>query len=125
MLAVRGIYRGREGMWAWLLHRVTGVGVLFFLLIHILDTALVLFGPELYNHAIGLYRMPAFRVMEVVLAGSVLYHALNGVRITLIDFWDKAVKWNRQLFYGEVVLFFVLFLPSAYMMLRPVFFGGH
>ncbi|MBM2843086.1 MAG: sdhC, partial [Anaerolineales bacterium] len=34
-------YRGREGQWAYLLHRVTGLGTLLFLTIHILDTSTV------------------------------------------------------------------------------------
>src|SRR3954451_19040921 len=43
------LYRGREGMWSWLLHRITGVAIYFFLLVHILDTALVRVSPEAYN----------------------------------------------------------------------------
>ncbi|HEY5320880.1 MAG TPA: succinate dehydrogenase, cytochrome b556 subunit, partial [Galbitalea sp.] len=30
------IYRGKEGMWSWVLHRITGVSIYFFLLVHIL-----------------------------------------------------------------------------------------
>ena len=40
------LYRGREGMWSWVLHRITGVAIFFFLLVHILDTALVRVSPE-------------------------------------------------------------------------------
>ena len=53
-------------MWAWILHRLTGVGVLMFLLAHILDTAAIGWGPAAYNRMIELYRMPVFRVGEVV-----------------------------------------------------------
>src|ERR1019366_5102909 len=38
-------YRGREGQWAWILHRVTGVGIFIYLLVHIVDTALLGWGP--------------------------------------------------------------------------------
>ncbi len=40
------LYRGREGMWSWVLHRITGVAIFFFLLVHVLDTALVRVSPE-------------------------------------------------------------------------------
>jgi hypothetical protein len=49
------LYRGREGMWSWVLHRITGVAIYFFLLVHILDTALVRVSPEAYNIVIGSY----------------------------------------------------------------------
>jgi succinate dehydrogenase / fumarate reductase cytochrome b subunit len=115
------IYRGREGMWAWLLHRVSGLGVALFLALHILDTALIGFGPEAYNHAIALYRTPLFRIGEVAVAAGLLYHALNGLRIIAIDFSDSASRRERQLWYGVMVLFVVLFLPTAYLMLAPLF----
>ena len=41
-MSVGTLYRGGEGMWTWVVHRITGVGVFFFLLVHVLDTALAL-----------------------------------------------------------------------------------
>ena len=115
-------YRGREGMWAWLLHRVTGLGVVLFLFVHVVDTALIGLGPAVYNEVMSIYRVPFFRIMEVLLAGAVLFHGLNGLRIVAVDFWEGATKVQRELFYGVVVLFFALMIPAAYFMLRPVFF---
>lgn len=115
------MYRGGSGQAAWLLHRLTGLGVLLFLLIHILDTGLVLFGAEIYNQVVKIYTHPLFRVGEVGLAAAVLYHALNGIRITILDFWPELSGKQRQLFYGAVALFVLLFVPSAYLMLKPLF----
>jgi succinate dehydrogenase / fumarate reductase cytochrome b subunit len=111
-------YRGREGHWSWILHRVTGVGVFVFLMVHIVDTAFIGWGPELYNKAMALYRLPVFRVGEVVLAGMVLYHALNGIRIIIIDFWPQATVVHRKLVYAVVALFAVIFIPTAIYMLK-------
>ena len=115
------MYRGGAGQWAWVLHRFTGLGVLLFLFLHILDTALVLVGPETYDKVVKIYALPVFRVGEVGLAAAVLYHALNGIRITVLDFWPELSAWQRELFYGVIALFVALFLPSAYLMLRPLF----
>lgn len=115
------MYRGGAGQWAWLLHRLSGVAVLLFLLIHILDTGLVLFGPEIYDKVVKIYTHPVFRVGEVGLAAAVLFHALNGIRITLLDFYPEWGDRHRELFYGVVALFVVLFLPGAYIMLKPLF----
>ena len=111
-------YKGKEGQWSWMLHRVTGVGVLLFLFIHILDTALVGWGPDVYNRVIKVYSHPLFRVSEVGLFAAVLYHALNGIRIILIDFWPGGARYHKQMFYAAMVLFVLTMLPVSYLMLR-------
>ena len=115
------MYRGGVGQWSWALHRITGVGVLVFLLAHIIDTSLVVLGPDYYNHIIALYRHPVFRVMEVGLFASVLFHALYGLRIILIDFWEDLMRFQRQIFYIEMILFVLGMIPVTYLMLKPVF----
>ncbi|HUI41646.1 MAG TPA: succinate dehydrogenase, cytochrome b556 subunit [Terriglobia bacterium] len=111
-------YRGKGGQWSWILHRLTGLGVFTFLLVHIIDTALIGWGPDAYNSMMAVYRVPFFRVGEVLLAGAVLYHALNGVRICIIDFWPGATAVHRKLVLAVVVLFAVIYIPSAVYMLR-------
>lgn len=118
-------YRGGEGHWSYILHRVTGVGVLLFLLVHILDTALIGWGPEIYNKAIALYRHPFFRLNEVVLFAAVLYHALNGVRIIIVDFWPRSTKYHRQMVWWETALFVALMIPVSIAMILPIFKGSH
>lgn len=115
------MYRGGAGQWAWLMHRLSGVAVLLFLIIHILDTGLVLFGAEIYDKVVKLYTHPVFRVGEVGLAAAVLYHALNGIRITVLDFYPELSGHQRGLFYGVVAVFLLVFLPVAYVMLAPLF----
>ena len=80
------IYRGGQGMWTWVLHRITGVSVFFFLLVHVLDTALVRVSPQAYDLVIASYKTPIVNLLEVGLVSAVLYHALNGLRVILIDF---------------------------------------
>ncbi len=114
-------YRGGIGQWSWMFHRITGVGVLVFLCLHILDTFLIVLGPEHYNAIIAWYRHPVFRVSEVGLFACVLYHSLNGVRIILFEAWTGLVRWHRQMFYVQMAIFAVCMLPVTYLMLRPVF----
>ena len=117
------LYRGREGMWSWVAHRVTGVLVFFFLLVHVLDTALVRVSPDAYNTVIDAYKNPFMNVMEVGLVGAVLYHAFNGVRIILIDFWEQGPRYQRQMSYGVVGLWVVLMVPFVIRHLVNVFGG--
>ena len=119
MAAPRGtLYRGREGMWSWVAHRVTGVLIFFFLFAHVLDTALVRVSPESYNAIIETYKNPIVNVMEVGLVGAVLFHAFNGLRVLLIDFWSKGVRLQRQMLYVVLALFVILMVPATYFMMR-------
>jgi len=113
-------YRGKVGHWSWILHRLTGLGVLLFLLVHIVDIALIGWGPKIFDSLLFLYRHPFFRVFEVLLAGAVLYHALNGVRIIIIDFWPETTVKNRKLVYAVGVLFAVLYIPAAIYMFEEI-----
>ncbi|MDP3721919.1 MAG: succinate dehydrogenase, cytochrome b556 subunit [Candidatus Omnitrophota bacterium] len=115
------VYRGGVGQWSWALHRITGVGVLLFLCVHILDTALIILGPEQYNTIVAFYRLPFFRVMEVGLFASLLFHALNGLRIILIDWWVELMRFHKALFTVQMVCFTCLMIPIAWIMLRPLF----
>ena len=112
------VYQGGTGQWAFYLHRATGLGVLLFLVIHILDTALIGFGPEIYNKVISLYRHPVFKVSEVGLVAAVLYHALNGIRILIVDFWPLGTVHHKRLWNGMMVLFAVLMAGAGFVMLR-------
>jgi len=104
-------------MWSWVAHRVTGVLIFFFLFAHVLDTALVRVSPESYNAVIETYKNPIVAVMEVGLVGAVLFHAFNGVRIMLVDFWSKGVRLQRQMLAVVLVLFVILMVPATYFML--------
>lgn len=109
-------YRGREGQWAWLLHRVSGLGTLLFLSIHILDTATVYFAPQLYSHAIDLYRSWFFGIGEIILVACVIYHGLNGVRIAIFDLKPEWMHYQERATHWVFAVFLVLFIPAAIIM---------
>ena len=113
------LYRGREGMWSWVLHRITGVAIFFFLLVHVLDTSLVRVSPEAYNAVIGTYQTPIMGLGEVALVGAIVFHAFNGLRIIAIDFWNA--KHQRVLFYVVIGLWVVTMLAFAPRHLINVF----
>jgi succinate dehydrogenase / fumarate reductase cytochrome b subunit len=116
--------RGREGQWAWLLHRVTGLGVLLFLCLHVVDTSLLLAGEGAYNHLIErVYQAWWFQPMEIALGAALLYHALNGVRVILLDFWEDAIRHERRLRTAVAIAFVVIMVPLAAAMLWPFLFA--
>ncbi|WP_410653863.1 succinate dehydrogenase, cytochrome b556 subunit [Amycolatopsis sp. cmx-4-54] len=121
-------YRGDPGMWSWVLHRITGVATFFFLFVHVLDTALVRVSPDTYNEVIETYKTPIVNLLEVGLVGAVLFHALNGIRVMLVDFWEKGPKFQKPMLWTILAIWVVVMIPGAYFMLKrtiEVMFGGH
>lgn len=102
-------------------HRVTGVGIILFLFAHVVDTSLVGWGPGAYNRVVAVYHNPFVRLLELALVGMVIYHALNGVRIMVIDFWPRANDVNKQLVYGTTTLFLAGMVPITYLIVKPIF----
>jgi succinate dehydrogenase / fumarate reductase, cytochrome b subunit len=120
-LSVGTLYRGGDGMWTWVLHRITGVSVFFFLLVHVLDTALVRVSPEAYDLVIASYKTPIVNLLEVGLVGAVLYHALNGLRIILVDFWANGPRYQRQMTWAIATVWLLLMVPGTFFMLKHTF----
>ena len=103
------LYRGGPGMITWVLHRITGVFIFAFLFAHILDTSLVAIGDgELYDGVIQVYHHPVIKLMEIGLVVAVIYHAMNGIKITLVDFWSKGTDRIRELTAVSMLLTVVL-----------------
>jgi len=115
------LYRGREGMWSWVAHRVTGVLIFFFLFAHVLDTALVRVSPDAYDRVIDTYKTPVVNLMEVGLTGAVLFHALNGMRVMAIDFWEKGPRYQKQMTFAVVGITALVMIPGTYFMMLRTF----
>jgi succinate dehydrogenase / fumarate reductase cytochrome b subunit len=115
-------YRGHEGQIAWMLHRVTGVGVFLFLAMHVVNIFLMSFPPEVFNSALVVYHGVFFKLLSIFgLYLGLLYHALNGVRVMIVDFWPGAGQYQAPLWRIQMVVFVVLFVPSAAIMLTRMF----
>jgi succinate dehydrogenase / fumarate reductase cytochrome b subunit len=118
-------YRGREGQIAWMLHRLTGVGVFLFLALHIADIFLMSFGAEVFDSLLFFYHQFLFKLSIVFgLYPGVLYHGLNGIRIVTIDFWPDMGKKQAMLWRVQAAIFALIYVPSAIVMLNQMF-GSH
>jgi succinate dehydrogenase / fumarate reductase cytochrome b subunit len=109
-------YRGLWGQWSWLAHRISGLAILSFLVIHVWDTANAHFMPGLYQWSIEFFKYPLIAIGEIALMAAVLYHAFNGIRITLLDFntdWWQHQRTSAYIVWG---LFAIAFIPIAILM---------
>lgn len=111
------VYNGDVGQYAFVLHRATGAGIVFFLLVHILDIMLIGLGRDVYDHTVGFYANWFIVPMEVLLVGAVIYHTLNGLRVIAINFAEKGPVKEAKAFWWVLAATVVLTLPSAIVIL--------
>ena len=64
MVSTGSVYKGRTSMWLYLFHRITGVALFGYLLLHIISTALILAGPEIYEGAEAIYKNFYFIILS-------------------------------------------------------------
>jgi succinate dehydrogenase / fumarate reductase cytochrome b subunit len=117
------MYKPREGQLSWFGHRVSGAAIFLFLFGHILSTSVIVWGahgPEMHEKLDAFYRLPIFTmIFHPLLFAAVAFHALNGIRIVVIDWWSKSTGVHRQLFYAEIVVFAALMLVALRFMILP------
>lgn len=100
------------GQYAFSLHRVTGVALTIYLLLHItLHSTALLFGPEVYDRLLSKLENPFGRLLELLTILAVVIHMSNGVRLLFIDFFDMA-RVHRRLAFGAAS-FTVVFMVYA------------
>ena len=94
-----GLWKG-IGMWAWVLFRISGLVLLAYLFVHVwvISQGRVDDGGETLDKLFETFDTPFLVFLDFMLVSAVLYHALNGVRIVLMDFGvgirrHKAVFW--------------------------------
>jgi succinate dehydrogenase / fumarate reductase cytochrome b subunit len=104
---------------AWFGHRASGLGVLLYLFMHVVETSTVLFGPDVYNVAVGLFRNLPARLGEILLMAALVYHALNGLRVIAMDFWPRLTAYYRPLTYGVIVATVAAMIPLGIIMITP------
>ena len=116
-------YRGSVGMVAWAFHRISGLAIWVFIVLHIFDIWLAGANAKLYDELLGIYASPIGRVGEMLLGAALLYHALNGLRIIVMDFWPAMTRYHRELWLAAWAVFVVVGLPVAYVILKPIWEG--
>jgi len=110
---IKELYLNRHpGQYAFSMHRVTGVVLTIYLLLHItLHSTALLFGPDVYDRLLSILGNPFGRLLELLTILAVVIHMSNGVRLLLIDFFDMARGHRRVAFLA--ISFTVIFMGYA------------
>jgi succinate dehydrogenase cytochrome b subunit len=118
-------YRVSWAQLAWFGHRLSGIGVLVFLFLHIVETSTVVFGPSVYDWTQTLYHNLPMRLFEVLLMAALVYHSLNGLRVIAMDFWPRLTTWYRPITYAVITTTVVAMIPLGLIMITPFAPWGH
>jgi succinate dehydrogenase / fumarate reductase cytochrome b subunit len=102
-------YAGNVAFW---IQRLTGLALVVYLLIHI-HTIRDLQNPEKFDEALALFRKPIFKLGEIGLLATVILHALNGIRLTLVDVGIGLSKQRQMFWYFAVAVGAILFFAGA------------
>ena len=107
--------RGASG-WAFVLHRLTGLVLVFYLLLHFYVLSNLARGPQAYNAIIFAMKSPWVTLLEVGLIAAVLFHGLNGLRLMLVGL-QIGVEQQEAMFWGALVVSALFTVVAAALML--------
>jgi succinate dehydrogenase / fumarate reductase cytochrome b subunit len=94
-----GLWKG-TGMWAWLLHRISGLVLVVYLLAHIgVISQGRLQGQQGFDNLFKTLESPLFILLDVALVAAVIYHGFNGIRIVLMDV-GVGIRSHKSVYYA-------------------------
>ena len=110
--------RGRRlGGWAFILNRVTGLGIVVYLYLHLGVLSLLARGPEAWDGFVAVALSPLFLFFDVVLLAGLLIHGLNGIRVTLTGF-GLVLDRQKALFVALMVLAGIVLVIGAVRIMK-------
>ena len=96
-------YQGGAPQTAWVLHRISGLGIVTFVTMHILAGFL---GGEIGLFINSIYSSWWF---QIIIFFCALFHGINGLRITILDLWPKLLQYQREAIWVEWFVFLPIF----------------
>lgn len=111
------------GSWAWILHRLSGLALIFYLCLHIWVINTLTLGPGKFDSVMTFLASPLFKILEVGLWGVIMYHAFNGARIVIVDFFMGSL-FHKKMFFILVAIAAILWAIGAWLLLSHINWGS-
>ena len=102
------------GSWAFALNRLTGLGLTLYLFLHLGVLSILLQGDSAWNDFVTLVKSPLFLILDVILLFGLIFHGLNGIRVTLVGLGFITEK-QRSLFWGLMVVGILLLFIASWL----------
>jgi succinate dehydrogenase / fumarate reductase cytochrome b subunit len=109
-------------MLAWLLHRISGIGIVVFVSMHVFAAFLLYAVPGGTTNAVAAALTDFYEalLMQIFMLFAILFHAFNGLRIVVLDMFPALWKFNREAMWVQWALFLPIFLLPAALMIMNV-----
>ena len=117
-------YHKYPGGWAWIFHRLSGIGLTAYIILHIYALSTLQRGKDAFNEEMALFQSPPFLILEWLLGALVFYHALNGIRIVLVDLAGGS-KYHKPLYIATWIIGVILMVVMALLIFGPHFSKAH
>ena len=115
-------YQGGGPMFTWMLHRITGVAILVFVGLHIISSFFMQqTASEVATFINSIYENPIF---QIFVAFFVLFHALNGLRIAVLDLWPRFLTYQREALWLEWTIFVPVYGLTVFILVQRSLAGG-
>lgn len=111
------------GSWAWILHRLSGLALIFYLCLHIWVINTLTLGPDKFDSVMNFLASPLFKFLEVGLWGVIMYHAFNGARIVIVDFFMGS-QFHKKLFFILTAIAAILWIIGSWLLLSHINWGS-
>ena len=128
-LGIKGwVYAGKYSFerYLYLGHRLSGLGLIAYMVLHIIETANRIRGEHAWAELMALFASPPFRVIEFLLFAMAVFHAMNGIRLLLIELgfflgkpkepiypYSTSVLRHRPLTYITMIITFVVIILGS------------
>ena len=109
-------YKGGGPMWAWILHRLSGLAMVFFVGSHIIAGLLT----QQFGSDVGIAINIVYEnwIFQLVLFFLVIFHAVNGLRVTLLDLWPALLEYQRESIWLEWLVIIPLYVLILFTVLK-------
>jgi len=115
-------YKGGGPMIAWMLHRITGIGILVVVGLHVISSFVMQqIGSDWATSLNIIYEADLF---QILVAFFVIFHALNGARIALLDLWPKFQVYQREALWLQLFILLPVYGLTVYFLVQRTLAGS-
>ncbi|MCP4420645.1 MAG: succinate dehydrogenase, cytochrome b556 subunit [Chloroflexi bacterium] len=100
------------GFISFLFRRISGIVLVLYLFTHMWVIGSVNAGPEVFDARLNLVQTPIFKLLEVLLLAAVVYHAFDGIRILIVDFFH-VTEYRKSMFYAMFAMFIIITIAGG------------
>lgn len=100
------------GFLSFALRRFTGVALVLYLFMHMWVIGSINQGAAAFDARLSLVQSPLFKFLEILLLMAVIYHAVDGIRLLIVNYFDVA-EYRQSLFYAVMVVSVILVIAGG------------